>query len=436
MTELRRSLGLASLSFYGIGLILGAGVFSVIGAAAAEAGDGLWLSFLIGAAVALLTGLSYAELATALPRAGAEHVYLSAAFPRRPLIAYLAGAVLVLSGCATASTVALAFGGYLREMVPIPVLGAALALLVASSALNLVGIRESAWVNVAFTVVEASGLVLLIVLGMRSGRFGEALQADVGAGTLSGAALLFFAFLGFEEIVNLTEETRDPGRTIPRAILVSVAVTTVLYVLVGLAAVALVPAAEMAKSEAPLLAAAQAGSRRAAAALGVIALFATANTCLATLVGVSRMCHGMARAGALPGVFGRVLRTRKTPWAAALLVLGLAALMALPGDVPSIASLSSFGALVAFSGVNACLIILRFRQPLLERPFRVPLALAGVPVPAALGLVLALGLATQFDGRTIGAGIAATAVAALAWLTRRWWGSSGPSSTLPRPATR
>lgn len=428
MTELRRSLGLASLSLYGIGLILGAGIYTVIGAAAARAGDGLWLSFLIGAAIALLTGLSYAELATAYPRAGAEHVYLSAAFPGRPMIAYLTSAVLVLSGCATAATVALAFGGYLREMLPLPVLASALGLLLVSSGVNLLGIRESAWVTAVFTVVEVAGLVLLIVLGMRSEGFGDALHAELGAGSLSGAALLFFAFLGFEEIVNLAEETKVPGKTIPRAILLSVAVTTVLYVLVGLAVVALVPVAEMAASKAPLVVAARAASRWAATTLGSIALFATANTCLATLVGVSRMCHGMARAGALPGIFGKVLRTRKTPWAAALLVLGLAAFMSLPGEVPSIASLSSFGALIAFAAVNACVIVLRFRQPQLERPFRVPLALGGVPVPAVLGLLLALGLSTQFDWRTIVSGLAATGVAALAWLTRRWWGSPEPSS--------
>jgi APA family basic amino acid/polyamine antiporter len=418
MAQLQRRLGLAALTFYGVGMILGAGVYSVIGAAAARADEALWQSFVAASIVALLTGLSYAELATMLPRTGAEHLYLSHAFPRRPLVAFLAGILLIVSACATAATVAVAFGGYLGELTGLPARASALTLLAVVTLVNLAGLRHAAGVTAAFTVVEAAGLVLIIVLGARTGEAGHALGAAPHAGVLAGAALLFFAYLGFEQIAGLAEETKDPGRNLPRAILWSVGITTILYVLVGLAVVALVPAAELAGTDAPLMKAAATASAGAARALGVIALFATANTALASLVAVSRLMHGMAREDALPPVLESVLPRRHVPWVAALASLGLAALLALPGDVKAIASLSSFGALLAFAAVHACVIVLRRKEPSTKRPFRVPLAVLGVPVPAALGLVLSLVLAAQFDRTTFLAGLATLLVGLLAWGAR------------------
>jgi len=415
MSELRRTLGLASLSFYGIGLILGAGVYSVIGVATAEAGAAVWQSFALGSLAALLTGLSYAELATAYPKAGAEFVYIGAAFPRARWLATLVGLVLVAGAAATAATVAVAFGSYLADFANVPVWLAAVALLAAATALCVFGLRESTWVNIVFTLIEVGGLVLFVAVGAGAPGFGAALPHF---GVMSGAALVFFAYLGFEEIANLAEETREPGRDLPRAILISVAVTTTLYVLVGLAAVALVAPEELAQSESPLAEAAKGRSPVAASALGGIALFATANTALITLLAASRMLYGMAREGDLPRALGAVSR-RKTPWVATLAVAALAVATLPLGGIAALAGVSSFAALLGFAAVNLALIVLRRREPTRERPFRVPLSVGGIPVLPVLGIAMTLLLATQFTLPVYLAGAVAIALSAAAVFARR-----------------
>ena len=407
MSELRRTLGLASLSFYGIGLILGAGVYSVIGVATAEAGAAVWQSFALGSLAALLTGLSYAELATAYPTAGAEFVYIGAAFPRGRWLATLVGLVLVAGAAATAATVAVAFGSYLSDFAKVPVWLAAVALLAAATALCVFGLRESTWVNIVFTLIEVGGLVLFVAVGAGAPGFGAALATPPHFGVMSGAAL-----------ANLAEETREPGRDLPRAILISVAVTTTLYVLVGLAAVALVAPEELAQSESPLAEAAKGRSPVAASALGGIALFATANTALITLLAASRMLYGMAREGDLPPALGAVWR-RKTPWVATLAVAALA-VAALPlGGIAALAGVASFAALLGFAAVNRALIVLRRREPTRERPCRVPLSVGGIPVLPALGIAITLLLATQFKLPVYLAGAVAIALSAAAVFARR-----------------
>ncbi len=415
---LRRTLGLPSLTLYGVGIILGAGVYSVIGVAAGRTGEGLWSSFVIGALVALLTALSYAELATSHPRASAEYAYLRRAFPRGRPAAFATGGLVALSGAATSATVALAFARYLQDFVTISPVLVALALLALATAVNVVGLQASSWVNAIFTLIEAGGLVLFVVLGTRADGFGDALAATPHTGLISGAALVFFAFLGFENIANLAEEAREPARDLPRAILGSLGIATALYVLVALAAVALVPAAELAASDAPLADAARSASRRVAGALGGIALFATANTALVSLLTASRVIFGIARDGDLPRPLAATLPGRDTPWVASLVVLGLACALLPLGNLGVISSVSSFAALVAFAAVNAALIALRLREPGLARPFRVPGAIRGVPVLPVLGGLAALALVTQLAplALAIGGGALVALVAlALVW---------------------
>lgn len=411
MARLARTLGLSSLTFYGVGMIVGAGVYSVIGSAAGEAGEALWLSFAIAAVLAFLTGLSYAELATLFPRAGAEFVYVRRAFPRARGAGAVVGVVLVAAAAATACTVSLAFAGYLAVFLSVPKAVAALALLAALTGVNVLGARLASGVNVAFTLLEVGGLVAFAALGFAQPGFGEALSARPGAGVLGGAALLFFAYLGFEDIVNMAEEARRPSRDLPRAILIALVVTAVLYVAVGLAAVALAPPGELAGSDSPLVLAAKKASPRLAGVLGGIALFATANTALIALVAGSRMLFGIARDGELPAAAARVLPGRRTPWVAALCVGGVAAALVSIGDVAAVASLSSFATLLAFLAVNASLVALRYRLPGRRRPFRVPLSWGRFPVPAGLALALATALLTRFDGATWIGGAAAVAAA-------------------------
>lgn len=397
MTHLKRSLGLVSLTFYGIGLIIGAGIYSVIGAASGMAGEALWLSFVLGSVVALFTGLSYAELATMFPQAGAEYIYLSNALPRHRWASFAIGFILSAGGAASSATVALAFAGYLNLFVGVPISAGAMALLAACTVLNIVGVRESSWVNVVFTTIEVVGLLLVILLGVQVSTFGDALASPWHAGILPGAALVFFVYIGFEDLANLAEEARNPGRDLPRAILIGVAVSTTLYVLVALAVMALSTPEALASSSSPLATALANASPMLSRSLGVIGLFATANTVLILLIGASRMIFGMAEGGDLPSPLKRLLPGRQTPWVAAL-VLMVAATLFLPlGGVEIVASVSSLASLLAFTVVNVVLIAFRFILPGHERPFRVPLAIGRVPVPTVLGIVATVGLLLQFD---------------------------------------
>ena len=281
---LRRSLGLGSLTFYGVGVILGAGIYSILGEAAGIAGEALWWSFLVASLAALLTGLSYAELATMFPQAGAEYVYVQAAWPKATWLPATLGWVLVATGIATTATVSLAFAGYAGLFVPFPPWAVAAVLVATVATLNVIGVTEASWANIIFTLIEAAGLVALIVVGTRDSDFGRVFATMPHPGVLSGAALIFFSYLGFEEIANLAEEARQPARDLPRAILIAVAVSTVLYILVAVASVALLAPSRLAASPSPLADTIGISAPWLAGALGGVALFATANTALIAMM--------------------------------------------------------------------------------------------------------------------------------------------------------
>lgn len=372
------------------------------------------MSFLVGSLAALLTGLSYAELAPMFPKAGAEYVYVREAWPRMSWLPGTLGWVLVAAGVAMTATVALAFAGYASLFVAAPAWLLAGTLVVVAVALNIVGVNEASWANAVFTLIEVAGLVALIVVGARDPDFGGVFTASPHAGVLGAAGLIFFAYLGFEGIANFAEEAKHPGRDMPRAILGAVAVSTVLYVLVAAAGVALLEPARLAASASPLADAMEEGAPRLAGGLGGIALFATANTALISITVAGRILFGMARGGDAPPRLAATLARRKTP-AAAIVVAGLGALTFLPfGGIGLVGSVASMLALVAFASVNAALIRLRYTQPEMERPFRAPLDLRRMPVLAAFGLVVVVVLLTRFEVRTYGIAAAALALAFVA----------------------
>lgn len=417
--HLKPVLGPIQLIFYSVGVIVGAGVYSVIGSAAGLAQQGLWLSFVVGAAVALLTAFSYAEMATSFPAAGAEYVYVRKAWPRADWLAFGVGAVILFGGAATAATVAMAFAGYLRVFVDMPVIAGALALLVACTFVNIWGLREASWVNIAFTSIEVGGLLLVIAAGL----FGEPAPYAPTVGSepavMAAAALLFFVYLGFEEVANLAEEVKRPGRDIPLALFVSMAVTTALYVAVAVVIVHMAPPADLAVSEAPLADAVVKVWPGAGGLLSAIALFATANTVLITLIATSRLAFSMGRDREIPEVFAKVLNGRQTPYAAAILVFMMAAMLVPAGSVKLLAELSSFAALLAFLSVNAVLVVLRYQLPDHPRPFKVPGAIGRLPVLPLAAIASIMVLLVHFDWLIYAAGGVALLLAALAFGARR-----------------
>lgn len=384
---------MTGLTIYGVGMIFGAGIYSVIGTAAGKAQEGLWISFAISAFVVLLTALSYAELVTRFPEAGAEFIYLRNAFPKVPSVGFVVSMLVALSNIATAATVSLAFAGYFNKFVSFSPAVVAYLLLATMAGIAIVGIRESSWLTIVFTLIEGGGLIYFIFLGATKADIFEGLSAPIEWSLLPAAALVFFSFLGFENIANLAEEAKKPEKDVPKAILLSIFISTVIYILVGLAAVALLSPELLSKSSSPLATAAAKASPGAGTILAAIALFATANTALIALISTSRIFFSMARKGELPKVFEKTLSKRKTPWSATLLafVIGMALLPL--GKVETVASVSSLVSLVAFMGVNIGLIIIRINGPKAKPAFKVQPSIGKIPLPPLLA-ILTLGILT------------------------------------------
>jgi amino acid transporter len=401
-------------------VIVGAGVYSVIGSAAGLAHQSLWLSFVVGAGVAMLTALSYAEMATSFPVAGAEYVYLRKAWPGADWLAFSVGSILLLGGAATAATVAMAFAGYLRVFFDVPAIAAAGLLLALCTAVGIWGLRESSWLNIAFTLIEVAGLLMVVAAALWSDIRLPSQPAGAEPAVLAAAALLFFVYLGFEEVANLAEEVRDPARDLPMALFISLGVTTALYVMVAVALVSIAATADLAASEAPLATAIENVWPRAGNLLSGVALFATANTVLITLIATSRLAFAMGRDGEIPGVFAKVLPGRLTPWIATLLTFGLAVILLPAGSVKILAEISSFAALLAFLSVNIALIVLRYRMPDHPRPFRVPFAVGRLPILPLAAIVSIIVLLIHFEWAIYVAGLLALALTALAFLARQY----------------
>jgi len=384
-SPLRRTLGLWDTTVSGVGIILGAGIYVLIGEAAADAGGVLWASFLIAAVLVGATGLSYAELAAMFPEAGESAAYAREAFGRRT--GFLMGWLLLTMVVLAAAAVAISFGGYVDDLLRPDVRPAAAVLPVASAVVVWRGVHETVAVAVVFTLLEAGGLTLAITVGLLHLDLGALADTPRGAGgIIAAASLVFFAYTGFEQMVTLAEETRDPGRTIPRAMLLAIAITTALYLLVAVTAVSVIPWQELANDPAPLAnVVRRASTNRLGNRLAVIALFATANTVLMLIATGARLAWGMARRGLLPPPFGRIDPRRETPWVATAAVSGAALAFALSGDIGRVAQLMNMTIFVALIVVNAALVALRVRRPDAERAFRVGGSVRGVPITAVIG---------------------------------------------------
>ena len=392
--ELRRSLGLWALVFYGVGDILGAGIYALVGQVAAVAGSASWAAFAVALGVASLTALTYAELGGRFPKSAGESFFVRQAFGKSWL-ALLVGWVVLCSGVLSLATVSVAFGGYMSGLVPaLPSQAATAGVLLLLAAINFRGMRESSTANVIATMVELTGLLIVIVAGalFLGDSSAHALEATFQASTsvgwtgiAQGAALGFFAFIGFEDMVNVAEEVKDPERNMPKAILIALGVTGIVYMAVVIIATTVLSPEVLGASEAPLLSVVERSTDRVSPrAFSLIALFAVANTGLLNFIMGSRLLYGMSRQGLLPSILGRVHSTRRTPEVAILVVLAVAMTLALSGTLRYLAGTTSLLLLLVFLSVHVSLLAIRRAT---DTPIRTFCAPRWVPMLGALSCI-------------------------------------------------
>lgn len=416
---LQRVLGPWTLTAYGIGDILGAGIYALVGQVAARAGDFTWLSFLLAVAIASLTALSFAELAGRFPRSAGEAFYVHRAFGREGLALFV-GWLVLASAVVSMATVSRAALGYASavdvEISPRLLIFAFMTLL---AFLTYRGMRLSSAANLVCTTVEGGGLLLVVVLALwwlstnapvPAPTAAEVSDPVVWTGIVQGGALAFFAFIGFEDMVNVAEEVKQPERNLPLALLTAVALSGVLYMVIATVALRVVPASELAASGAPLLEVV----RRTAPGMppwifALIPLFAVSNTALLNFVTASRLLYGMSRQELLPAWLGEVHPRHRTPHLAIGVIFVAALAIAWSGSLTALAGVTSGLILIVFVLVNASLTVIQWREPA-QSGFRAP---RFIPPLGALG-ALALVPFLPASSRLIAAGIALFGALAIA----------------------
>ena len=417
-TSLRRVLGLMEVTAGGVGIIIGAGIYVLLGAATAHAGPLVWLAFLVAAVLSALTGLSYAELSSMFPSAAGEYEYTRRAMPE--WVAFVVGWTMIMGLVVAAATVSIGFARYAGYFLDIDARATALGLLTVVSTIAMVGVKHSARLTVALSAVQVGGLVLGVAIGVPHVGDVDLLAGHGVGGVLGAAALVFFAFIGFDEVITLAEETRDPTRTVPRALLLALGLSTGLYIAVAVAAVSVLGADTLAASPRPLAdVMAHVLGDRGATVVAAIAVMTTTNTTLLVVTAASRVMYGMAKAGAMPRSFALVHQRRRTPIRAIVAVALVAGTFALFGDFAVVAAVTDFAVYVVFLAVNGTVILLRRTRPELPRPFAVAGTVGGIPVLPVLGLVSVAFMMTQLEPLAIGLGVllCATGLAA-GWLMR------------------
>ena len=402
---LRRAIGPRLLLFFIIGDILGGGIYALVGEVGGETGGAIWIAFTVALVMAAFTAGSYAELVSKYPRAGGAGLYVHKAYGNA-FFSFMIAFAVAMSGITSAATLSRAFGGdYLNVFIDVDVVLAALALITLIALVNFRGIAESVKLNVGFTVVEVGGLLLIILIAVIAVIQGDADTSrpfEIKSGSsligvaLAGAALAFYALIGFEDSVNISEEVKDPTRVYPKVIFGGLAIAGVIYLLVTIGASAVVPTADLSSSSGPLLEVVKQGplgiDTKVFSAIGLLAL---SNGALINMIMASRLMYGMSREGVLPKPFAAVHTTRKTPWVAIIFTTLVAAGLILEANLEALARTTVALLLIVFTVVNATVLWLR-RDPVDHEHFQIPSA---IPV---IGVGVSIALMTQVRGEDWG----------------------------------
>ena len=397
-SKFKRTLGLLDVLMFGVGGIVGAGIYAIIGETAGLAGNMLWASFAVAAAIALLTGLAYAEFSSQFPDAGGSFEYIKESFGKKT--ALWLSIIMLLTGVVAPAAIAISFSDYLGRLIDLPHWMTTLAVIGLMGAVNIIGVQQSSWFNGIATAVTLIGLGAVVWLAVPQwGTTHLLTPPDTGwEGVLSGSALIFFSYVGFEDLVKTAEEVKEPEKIMPRGIIISGVVVMVVYLLIAISAVSVLPTEQLAKSNGPL---AEVMSTVAGpgwvTALVVVALFATSKTVLSNILGSSRLLFDVARDSSFKWMqkLTTVDEKRGTPTFSIIAISVLVAGFAMIGNLKIVASISNIFVFILFISVNAALIYYRKNHEKgKDAPFQVPLNIRNVPiltVIALLGLLILLG---------------------------------------------
>lgn len=377
--RLKRTVTLVPLTLYGVGVIVGAGIYVLIGETAARAGFYTPLAYLTASMLVALTAASYAELSTSFPVSAAETAYIRAGLGIESL-ATLAGLLVCVSGIISSATLVQGGAGYAASLTGLPPLALAVCFALMLGAIVGLGIELSVGVIATVTVIEVGGLVLIAVLG-----FGdvEAVQTGIAAhytpldmsaavGVISGVLLAFFAFIGFEDMVNISEEVKNPERNMPRAIAMALISVTLIYIAISMVAVIYVDTGELAASNAPLSLVFERISGLPGGAISLIAIVAALGGVVAQIVMSTRILYGLGRMGKLPGWFSAVHPRTQTPVNATVLVVAVIVVLTIMLPTRELAETTAAGTLFAFSFVNLALWRMKGRADYRSGGFSVP----------------------------------------------------------------
>jgi amino acid transporter len=417
--ELRRVMGPGLLLLFVVGDILGTGVYALTGQVAGEVGGAAWIPFLVAFLIATVTAFSYLELVTKYPQAAGAALYAHKAFGVQ-FVTFLVAFIVMCSGITSASTASRFFASNFFEAFDFSlgtagIVAVALLFMVMVAVVNLRGVSESVKLNVVLTLVEVTGLAVVILVGLwaftggtadvdfsRVVAFDTATDKGVFLAITTATSLAFFAMVGFEDSVNMAEETKDPVRIFPKVLLTGLSIAGVVYVVVAIVAVALVPVGVLQESETPLIEVVKAGAPGLPIEdiLPFISMFAVANTALINMLMASRLIYGMAKQRVLPPVLGTVAPSRRTPWVAivftTVIAFGLIFYVTAFANSKAISVLGGTTALLllaVFAMVNVAVLVLRRDVRAEGAHFKTPTVL---PV---IGFLASVYLVTPLSGR-------------------------------------
>ena len=391
-TELKRVLGPKLLLLFIIGDILGTGIYAITGKVAGEVGGAVWVPFVIAFTIAIITAFAYLELITKYPHAGGAANFIHKAFGLQ-FVTFMVTFTVMASGITSAATAAKAFASNLVAGVGLDwapegaaVLGLAVAFMIVVALVNFRGVAESVGLNVVLTIIELTGLMLVIFVGLwavagmsdapvdfsRAMMFETSGDKNAFLAATAGTSLAFFAMVGFEDSVNMAEETKDPVKTFPKIMLSGLVITAIIYVLVSVTAVALVPVGQLSQGDTPLLQVVQAGAPNLPidTIYPFIAMFAVANTAVINMLMASRLLYGMAKQDVLPRPLALVHKGRQSPWVAIIVTTALAVgLILVVGQVTALGGTTALLLLAVFAMVNIACIVLRKRDHEVEHKY-------------------------------------------------------------------